>query len=226
MQLARRYQLGKAPVRAALVRLRQEGLVSPVPRRGYMIAPITIKDVQDLFEFRLLLEPGMARLAAGRVGPEDIRRLKAMCRADKLSGTAFNRANTDFHVAIARAAGNERVAVSLCHLHEWMERLFHLKLSSEDQSKGIEEHNLLLEALVRGDAGAAEEAAMLHIEKARKKVMDAIFSSPDLMSVQITGPRTLTAATPPRAVEAVPRLRRRALRGASGRLSRLHVTRG
>ena len=223
MQLTRRYQFGKAPVRAALVRLRQEGLVSPVPRRGYVISPITIKDVQDLFEFRLLLEPGMTRLAAGRITTEDIRRLKAMCRADKLSGTAFNRANTEFHVAIARAGGNERVAISLAHLHEWMERLFHLKMSSEDQTDGLEEHSLLLDALVRGDAAAAEEIATNHIEKARKKVMDAIFSSPDLMSVQITGPRSITGGLAQRPSDS--RRRPASVRGPSGQ-SALPATRG
>src|SRR5271165_1814315 len=46
-QLAERYQMGRAPIRAALLGLAQVGLVRAIPRRGYLIAPITTQDVQD-----------------------------------------------------------------------------------------------------------------------------------------------------------------------------------
>jgi DNA-binding GntR family transcriptional regulator len=184
-QLTRRYHLGKAPVRAALVRLRQEGLVQPVARRGYVISPIVVKDVQDLFEFRLLLEPRTARLAAGRISDQDIRHLKALCRADKGTGTAFNRANTDFHVVVARAAGNQRVAIALEHSLEAMERLFQMEMTSADQNKAVQDHNLLLQALASGDGDRAEKIAAAHIENARNRVMSAIFSSADMMAVEI-----------------------------------------
>ena len=61
--LASRYGVGKAPVRAALSRLRQEGLVSASPRRSYVVAPITLRDVQELYALRLILEPATARRA-------------------------------------------------------------------------------------------------------------------------------------------------------------------
>lgn len=186
MQLTRRYNLGKAPVRAALVRLRQEELVRPVPRRGYVISPIVVKDIRDLFEFRLLIEPGTARLAAGRMTPNDIRHLKALCGVDRMTGTAFNRANTNFHVAIARAAGNHRVAAALEHLLEVMERLFHMHITNEDQGKAVEDHRALVQALAAGDGQRAEEIAAAHIEGARTRIMSAIFASPDLMAVEIS----------------------------------------
>src|SRR3546814_12828763 len=49
---ARRLGLGKAPGRAALMRLSQEGLIRALPRRGYLVAPVTLRDVQDIFQFR------------------------------------------------------------------------------------------------------------------------------------------------------------------------------
>src|SRR3546814_9020930 len=51
-RLALRLGLGKAPVRAALMRLSQEGLIRALPRRGYLVAPVTLRDVQDIFQFR------------------------------------------------------------------------------------------------------------------------------------------------------------------------------
>ena len=52
VRLAERYGFGRAPVRAALSKLEQEGLVSVVPRRGYLVSPITIKAVQEIFDLR------------------------------------------------------------------------------------------------------------------------------------------------------------------------------
>ncbi|MGH9320295.1 MAG: GntR family transcriptional regulator [Vicinamibacteria bacterium] len=185
-ELASRHRLGKAPIRAALLRLRQEGLVRPVPRSGYVVAPVTVKDVQELFEFRLLLEPATARLAAGRIRAGGLRRLRALCRADKMSGTAFNRANTEFHVEIARAAGNERIARVLSRLLDEMDRLFYLKITPSDQRRALREHRLLIRALATGKAIAAEKIAVEHIEHARKNVMETILASPTLMATAVS----------------------------------------
>ena len=66
-QLCAHYRLGKAPVRMALIRLAHDGLVRAIPRRGYMVTPVTLKDIHDVFELRLMLEPAAARMAAGKV---------------------------------------------------------------------------------------------------------------------------------------------------------------
>ncbi|MBA3822111.1 MAG: GntR family transcriptional regulator, partial [Deltaproteobacteria bacterium] len=54
--LAARFNLSKAAVRSALARLRAEGLVLAEPRRGHVVAPVTLRDVSDVYELRLLLE--------------------------------------------------------------------------------------------------------------------------------------------------------------------------
>lgn len=184
-ELASRYKLGKAPVRAALIRLGQDGLVQPLARRGYLITPLTIQDVHDLFEFRLLLEPATARLAAGRLGEAGVQRLRDLNRADTALGTAFNRSNSQFHAAIAAAAGNRRIAEALSRLHDQMERLFHLRLRDGEQQRGHEEHEHIIAALASGDGEAAERLASEHIQNGRQTLMEAIFSSPELMAVHI-----------------------------------------
>ncbi len=77
--LMERYKVGKSTCRLALARLIQEGFVESVPRQGYVIVPITLKDVEEVFALRLLLEPAAARLAAGKVDA------KALARIDKAS---------------------------------------------------------------------------------------------------------------------------------------------
>lgn len=189
--LMERYGLGKAPLRAALGRLAHEGLVRARARRGYLVAPVTVQDVQDIFALRLLLEPAAARQAAGRVDPSLLTRLDALCRAGYTPGhreseTRFLEVNRQFHVAIADAAGNRRLAAVLAQLLEEMERIFHLGLQVRDRSdEMVHEHEALLEALARGDADAAERATIDQIEAARRMVMDGILSSSWLRELTI-----------------------------------------
>src|SRR5690349_17159429 len=64
-ELAERFGAAKATVRVILNRLAHERLIQILPREGYLVAPLTLKQVQDLFGARLVLEPAVARLAAG-----------------------------------------------------------------------------------------------------------------------------------------------------------------
>jgi DNA-binding GntR family transcriptional regulator len=191
-ELTERYSLSKAPLREALVRLSHEGLLKSIPRTGYLITPITVQDVRDIFELRLLLEPAAARQAAGRVDKELLTQLDALCRAgytpgNRESETAFLRTNRQFHLAIAQASGNRRLAGLLGQLLEDMERLFHLGLAVRNRSTEMQhEHQALVEALAHGDADAAERTTREQIEAARHMVMDGILSASWLKDHPVT----------------------------------------
>jgi DNA-binding GntR family transcriptional regulator len=192
-ELGVRYGLGKAPLREALIRLRHEGLLQSIPRSGYRITPVTIQDVQDIFALRLLLEPAAARQAAGRIDETLLKELNELCRAgytpgDRGSESTFLRANRQFHVAIADASGNRRLARMLGQLLEETERLFHLGLAVRDRTEEMKhEHEDLLAAVVSGDADAAENATIQQISAARAMVMDGILSAPWLKQTPIPG---------------------------------------
>jgi DNA-binding GntR family transcriptional regulator len=76
-QLVETHGIGKTPVREALQRLAQEGLVQPIRRSGYRIVPITLRDVRDLFGLRLIVEPAAAELAVGRLDLARLREIQA-----------------------------------------------------------------------------------------------------------------------------------------------------
>ena len=192
-ELGVRYGLGKAPLREALIRLTHEGLLQPIPRTGYRITPVTIQDVEDIFALRLLLEPAAARQAAGRIDQTLLKELNELCRAgytpgDRASESTFLRANRQFHVAIADASGNRRLARLLGQLLEETERLFHLGLAVRDRTEEMKhEHEDLVAALVGGDGAAAENATIQQIDAARAMVMDGILSAPWLKQTRISG---------------------------------------
>lgn len=191
-QLGLRYGMGKAPLREALVRLAHEGLVQSIPRSGYRVTPVTIQDVQDIFGLRLLLEPAAARQAAGRIDGQLLRQLNESCVAgytpgDRASESAFLRANREFHVAIANASGNRRLARVLEQVLEGTERLFHMGLAVRDRTEEMKhEHEVLVSALLRGDADAAARATVDQVNAARTMVMDGILNAPWLKETPIS----------------------------------------
>jgi DNA-binding GntR family transcriptional regulator len=191
-QLCAHYKLGKAPVRMALSRLAHEGLVRAIPRRGYMVMPVTLKDIQDVFELRLMLEPAAARVAAGRVDAQRLRTLDDVCRAGYQSGDAksisrFLEANKAFHVAIAQATGNSRLAEAIERLLDEMTRLLHLGLGQRNRAQEVQqEHRALVKALVRGDGGTAERICRDQIETARDMVLSAILTNSSVINLAIT----------------------------------------
>lgn len=190
-QLCAQYRLGKAPVRMALSRLAHDGLVRAMPRRGYIVTPVTLKDIQDVFELRLMLEPRAARLAAGRVDAKRLRMLDEICRAgyqpgEARSTTRFLEANKDFHVTVAQAAGNARLAHAIAQLLDEMTRLLHLGLGVRDRTREMQhEHRTLVRALVRGEGETAETICRQQIEAARDMVFRAMLSNSALINTAI-----------------------------------------
>lgn len=180
-QLSDRYSFARAATRAALMRLAEVRLVQPVPRHGFVVTPITIASIRELFELRLMIEPKAAALATGKI---DVARLRAINSSPLTAGSdaeqlAFVESNRAFHRAIAAAAGNSRLYHLLESLADEMQRLIHLGLfgptgSEAERRIADAQHEALLTAFESGDAPAAESAAQLHIEHSRALAMDSI----------------------------------------------------
>jgi DNA-binding GntR family transcriptional regulator len=189
-QLCNQYKLGKAPVRMALSRLAHEGLLHAIPRRGYRVTAVTLRDIQDIFELRLMLEPAATRMAAGRVNGQQLRALDEACRAgyepgDVKSISRYLEANKAFHVAIAQATGNTRLAAAIEQLLDEMTRLLHLGLGLRNRSREIQDQSLI-RALLRADGATAERICREQIESARNMVLSVVLSHSSIANVAIT----------------------------------------
>jgi DNA-binding GntR family transcriptional regulator len=189
--LAAEFGLGKTPVREALLRLRNDGLVQVMPRHGYRITTITLRDVQEICALRLILEAAAARLAAGRMDADELWRLDQQCQLEVMPGdhegiAALLRANTGFHLAIARASANRHLAAITETILARMERLFHLTLTMQQRSDEIShDHRDLIEALIAGDGEEASRLMTVRLQASQRKVTAALLSSPQLLSVNI-----------------------------------------
>jgi len=180
LELAARYGMSRTPVRDALNALAQEGLVEVIPRRGYFVSGVTVRDVEDAFQLRLILESATAELAAPRISETEIERLSRLSRryiaGDIESYRMFLDENREFHLSIARATGNRLLAEAVERVLDHVQRFLVLRLDlSTDADEMLAEHRLLLHAFRARDVERAREAMRLAIEHARAAVLESIF---------------------------------------------------
>ncbi len=189
--LAREYGIGKSTVRVVLTRLAQDRLVQVLPREGYLVTPITLKQVQDLFEARMLIEPPIARRAAGNLSDDQLTQLRTLnaARYDPSDPESIDRlldANTAFHMAVAAGTGNDRLVGMVGELLREMERILHFSYTLSDRNQETyHEHHELIDALAAADGDRAERLVVEHLTFDRGVVLEALLSSPGLQSVNL-----------------------------------------
>ncbi|MCP1676730.1 DNA-binding GntR family transcriptional regulator [Natronocella acetinitrilica] len=180
-ELMDRYEIGKATCRNALLRLLQDGFVVSQPRRGYFVKPISVKDVDEVFDLRLELEPMAARLAVGRVDLDQLVRWEKACREDCVEMDiadqikVFLDANKEFHMTIAAASDNRRLHSFMRSLLDEMSRLAALGFGFGGLKPGIKsDHESMLDAFRNGDGEEAARIARRHVDAFRGMTMDKI----------------------------------------------------
>ena len=183
-QLVAEFGFSKAAVRAALARLRAESLVVAEPRRGHVIARLTMRDVLEIYDLRLQLEPPAAAAAAGRIERDELARLSALADPevdvnDARSVARFLSANRTIHLAIVAAAGNRRATQIVERLLDDSERARLLALRGGAASRGVRARDELRAVLAALDASDGARAADLMggaIGAFRDELVDALRS--------------------------------------------------
>ena len=190
-QLCAQYKLGKAPVRMALNRLAHDGLVRAIPRRGYMVAPVTVRDIHDVFELRLMLEPAAARMAAGKVDAA------AAAGARRSLPRRLPARGREEHVAVSRSEQGFPRGDRAGHGKRAARRRDRAPARRDDAAPAPgprpaqpvpgmqQEHRALVKALARGDGDTAERICREQIEAARNMVLSAILTSSSVMNLAL-----------------------------------------
>jgi len=181
--IADRLSISKTPVREALGRLRVEGFVKTFPRRGYQIVPLTIADMDELFDVRTMVVGGCGEIASERITEEELERLEELAEASYDRATSANldkfiSANRDFHMAIAKAAGNRRLEELVYKLLDELERFFYIGARKRDLNTEVHsDHHRIVEVLRKRDPAAARRIMMEHNEATRRGLFDVITAS-------------------------------------------------
>ncbi len=193
-ELAERFGASRTSVREAIRILREKGLVEVHPGRGtfvvnnhsqgirqslgWVLRANPTKGFTDLVEVRELLEPEIAALAAERATEKHIEALRqAISRMDASldDAQAFIEADSDFHITLAEAAGNELLSLMLDTivdlLHELRLRIFHVPGGPQ---RGQYYHRQILEAILDRDPQRARRCMRAHMQQVREDALASL----------------------------------------------------
>jgi DNA-binding GntR family transcriptional regulator len=174
-------QIGRTPVHQALQLLSKEGLVDVIPRKGVFVRPVSLDEISQIIEVRLVTEPFCAGLAAQRVSRTDLEEPKAILSLaqqvidEDESVEELMRLDRRFHSWITRVAGNVILAEILGQLQDRSARFWFLSLSKGRHRIDVQtEHMEMLQAITTKDAARAAEKARHHIESFRDTMLRVV----------------------------------------------------
>ena len=175
--------VSRTPIRDALSRLEQKGLITILPKKGIMVSSLSINDINMVFEVRMMYEP-YALLHYGSRIPYSVltHSYELLSDLDAMSEDwAFFQADDAFHAAVVQAIGNR----FLLQTYEWIQdqnlrfRVMTGKTSAprlEDTSK---EHTRILEACLKKDWSEAASAMKDHLINSKNATFDLLFQKKD-----------------------------------------------
>jgi DNA-binding GntR family transcriptional regulator len=171
--LEREFNGSRTPVRAALLKLENEGLVRR-DGRNWIVAPIDLGEIASLAEFRAPLEATAVRLACERATECDLDALDEMlhhCRPG-VPRDEWHRVGTDFHVAIGKLSGNPFLAKAIEDVMTRLSRPRWLEMWSEEgREQAWSEHRRVLDLIrLRRPDDAAHEAVS-HVNDTRARLL-------------------------------------------------------
>lgn len=170
---AKRLNISRTPIREALRKLEQDGLIEYTPRRGVVVRSLRTEDIDEIYIIREALESLALTYAVQRVSPDGIARLRETMRGiaehvDDGDIDSASKRSRDIHIQIYRMSGMERLVSILNSLDEYMDRFSYMSLTDEARRHdAAREHGAIIDALEARDLDAVLAISKLHLEGAR-----------------------------------------------------------
>ncbi len=167
-------RVGRTPIREAIQRLRRDGFVAVIPRRGTLVTEVKLTDLTAIYEVRAHLESWEAGLATERVTPAErleasglIRELKALTDRDGFQ--AMLALDRRVHRFVYRCGKNAFLAETIDRYHDLSLRILYVAMArytglTPRMHDVVEDQLHLLEAIIRGDADKARKIAAAHVQ--------------------------------------------------------------
>jgi len=171
IDLAARCGTSRTPVREACTRLMQDGWLSRIRRKGFMVTPISVRDIIDMYEYRKLLECFSAEKVSETATEELIGELRAIVSPENSSSAVLPdilQANVEFHRRLSELAGNQRVIAELNLTLDYVTRLDTLCTQTVPGWIG---HGDILRAIQTRQPAKARRAMQVHIDDSRDKMV-------------------------------------------------------
>lgn len=171
--LGARFGVSATPVREAMLDLVRENLVAVEPNKGFRVLEVSDRELDEIAQIRLLLEPPMVREVVARISEEDVPMLRKMAQhivdcANQKDLVGYTDADREFHIRLLEYGGNSRLVdlVSDLRAHSRLTGLTRLAERGE-LAKSAEEHLLMVDLIRERRAEELEELMRGHIEQVR-----------------------------------------------------------
>ena len=169
-EIALSYGVSRTPVREAILKLSDEGLLEIFPQSGIFVARIPIAALPEAIIIRKALEATTAQLAAERAAPSQVLTLHSILERQREANAAgesdaFHRADEMFHAAIAEVAGYPGIWTLIQQVKVHVDRYRRLTLPQQGRiTRVIAEHEAILAAIEAHDPAGARIAMEIHLE--------------------------------------------------------------
>jgi len=180
-RLAEEFNVSRTPVREALAMLSREGFVEGIPRVGYRVTSISIRDVHQIFDLRVLLEGESARLAAQNLSETEVHMLRTAHQEwietlqfeSSVSAEEYLRFHDSFHLGIAELSGNDRLArfVAVLLREGTRVRMSDPLMRTDGLADESRSYMEICDALSAHDAEAASHLMREHILQSKKRIL-------------------------------------------------------
>ena len=178
--LCERLRTSRTPVREALKYLASEGLVELLPNRGAIVTPITATTVREMFVLLGALEALAGELACANASAADVAEIRAL-HYEMLAHHArgelaqYFRCNQEIHLRLVECTGNATLANTYRALNGHVRRARYMaNLSRERWDHAVEEHERILDALIRRDAALLPALLRSHLENKMRVVLEEL----------------------------------------------------
>nr|WP_234794741.1 GntR family transcriptional regulator [Xaviernesmea oryzae] len=182
VRLSERFGMSRTPIREALVKLAADGLVTTLPNRNTIVAPIDFAELPTYFEALTLMYRVTTRGAASRGKLADMAEIHTQQRAftqavEVRDAYAMIEANRDFHVAIADLGGNPYYSAFFARLLDQGRRILRLYYQTFDDRlprQYVDEHEQMIAAIAAGDVDEADRLATAHAAQIVRQIQDYV----------------------------------------------------
>ncbi len=173
--LASEFGTSRTPIREALLRLQREHLIDIYPRQGTFVSPISLQDIYEIYQIRLLLEPRIARISSRRMEREVLNRFLHLFTTVDMGSISFKdwfQYDRDLHDYIVECSHNKHLIEMYRVVMDQNQRMRILagRLPKRIESTN-EEHIAIIQALLSQDEEKIEQVMSAHILASRDAVL-------------------------------------------------------
>ena len=180
-ELAAELRVSRGPVRESFRALEPAGLVRTEKNRGVFVRQVSLEEANEIYEVRAALEQLIGRLAARRIRPEQVEKIRAVVKKMHAVGRALDAAayyplNVEFHELLVQASGNRALVANYRRVVNELDlyRRETLSRSAENIPISTRDHEAIVNAVAKGDEKLAERLLHQHVIDSRERLHRAL----------------------------------------------------